>query len=372
VPAFSNESYPLSMHRKGSVEYEHHIATWGKQDKFGYKDFIPMFKAENFDHVAWTKPFKESGAKFIVPVAEHHDGFQMYKSALSTWNSFETGPKRDVLGELGKAAREAGLVFGASSHRAEHYWFMGYGRDIPSDVRAPVYADFYGPAHKPPFGPKGEIDNYLSGGPDREYLEDRLARTCELIDAYRPRLIWFDWWIMNIAFKPYLKKLAAYYYNRGAEWGLEVAINNKYDAFPTGTTVFDVERGRQGGIRSLFWQNDTSVSKNSWGYIRNQDYKEPDGSIPKEEARILREIGAWLAVNGEAVYGTGYRKAFGEGPTKVTEGAFTDTNGTHSRMRIFALRSRAMPYTRPCSSGRFTTRCSSSHSLRPSGFARCR
>ena len=95
-----------------------------------------MFKAENFDPVAWTKPFKESGAKFIVPVAEHHDGFQMYKSALSTWNSFETGPKRDVLGELGKAAREAGLVFGASSHRAEHYWFMGYGRDIPSDVDA--------------------------------------------------------------------------------------------------------------------------------------------------------------------------------------------------------------------------------------------
>jgi alpha-L-fucosidase len=351
VPAFSNEWYPHRMYQKGSVEYEHHLATWGSPDKFGYKDFIPMFKGERFDPKAWTSLFKEAGARFIVPVAEHHDGFQMYKSALSRWNAFEMGPKRDIIAELAKSAREAGLVFGASSHRAEHYWFMGYGRDVPSDVQDPNYADFYGPAKRPPFGLGWEVDNYLTSSPDAAYLEDWLARTCELIDLHRPQLLWFDWWIMNLAFKPYLKKLAAYYYNRAAEWGIEVAINNKFDAFPAGTTVFDIERGQQGGVRSLFWQNDTSVSKNSWGYIRNQDYKEPgdiicdlvdivskngalllnvgpraDGSIPEEEQYILREIGKWLAVNGEAVYDSSHWKTYGEGPTKVVEGSFTDTN----------------------------------------------
>jgi alpha-L-fucosidase len=351
VPAFSNEWYPHNMYKKGSIEYEHHLKAWGSPDKFGYKDFIPLFKAEKFDPAAWVSLFREAGARFVVPVAEHHDGFQMYRSALSHWNAFEMGPKRDVIGELAKEVRDQGLVFGVSSHRAEHAWFMGNGRDIPSDVQDPAYADFYGPASKPPFNSFGEIENYRTGSPSPEYLEDWLKRTCELIDLYQPQILWFDWWIMNLAFKPYLKKLAAFYYNRAAGWKKGVAINNKYDAFPVGTTVFDIERGQQGGIRSLFWQNDTSVSKNSWGNVRNQDYKTPhdivcdlmdvvskngalllnigpraDGTIPEEEQLILREVGKWLAVNGEAVYDTTCWKRYGEGPTKVAEGAFTDTN----------------------------------------------
>jgi len=360
VPAFSNEWYPHNMYRKGSVEYEHHLAKWGAHDKFGYKDFIPLFKAEKFDPAAWADLFKESGARFVVPVAEHHDGFQLYKSVLSKWNAFEMGPKRNIIGELADKVRDRGLVFGASSHRAEHYWFMGFGRDIQSDVQDPAYSDFYGPAAKPIYGPSRDFENYATSSPDREYLEDWLARTCELIDLHKPQLLWFDWWIMNLSFKPYLRKLAAYYYNRAAEWGLEVAINYKFDAFPTGTAVFDIERGQQAGIRSLFWQNDTSVSKNSWGHIRNHDYKVPndiicdlvdvvskngalllnvgpraDGTIPEEEQSMLRGIGAWLKVNGEAIYDASYWKVFGEGPTKVAEGAFTDTSrGAFTSMDI--------------------------------------
>src|SRR5664279_1036444 len=85
VPAFGNEWYPRMMYQKGSSEYTHQIATYGPQDKFGYKNFIPMFKAEHFDAAAWAQLFKKAGTKYVVPVAEHHDGFAMYDSGLSDW-----------------------------------------------------------------------------------------------------------------------------------------------------------------------------------------------------------------------------------------------------------------------------------------------
>src|SRR3954469_7576096 len=74
VPAFGSEWHPRMMYVEGSSEYKHHIETYGPQDKFGYKDFIPNFKAENFDPAAWAELFKKAGAKYVVPVAEHHDG----------------------------------------------------------------------------------------------------------------------------------------------------------------------------------------------------------------------------------------------------------------------------------------------------------
>src|SRR6185437_14742020 len=161
---------------------------------------------------------------------------------------------------------------------------------------------------------------------------------------------WFDWWIEQPVFAPYLQHFAAYYYNRASEWGRGVAINYKHQTFPERTAVFDVERGQLADIRPLFWQTDTSVSKNSWGYVENQDYKtaasivhdlvdvvskngalllnvgpRPDGTIPEPEVEILREIGGWLGVNGEAIHGTRPWKVFGEGPTEVVEGSFKDT-----------------------------------------------
>ena len=80
VPAFDNEWYPRNMYRQGTKEFEHHVATYGPQTEFGYKDFIPLFKAEHFDPDAWAALFAEAGARFVVPVAEHHDGFAMYDS----------------------------------------------------------------------------------------------------------------------------------------------------------------------------------------------------------------------------------------------------------------------------------------------------
>jgi alpha-L-fucosidase len=350
VPAFGNEWYPRQMYLQGRPEFQHHIAAYGPQSQFGYKDFIPMFKAEKFNAAQWAALFKTAGARFVVPVAEHHDGFAMYDCSFSRWNAAQMGPQRDIVGELAQAVRQEGMVFGLSSHRAEHWWFMNGGRQFDSDVNDPAYADFYGPAMPMEGGPRDAHKLDARPYPDAAYLDDWLLRTCELVDKYQPQLLWFDWWIGHEAFKPYLPKFAAFYYNRGAQWNRGVAINYKYEAFPKGTAVFDIERGQLAGTPSFFWQNDTSVSKNSWGYVQNQEYKtvdslvddlvdivskngalllnigpRADGTIPEAEQQILREIGQWLAVNGEAIYGARPWKVFGEGPTEVNEGAFTDT-----------------------------------------------
>ncbi len=347
VPAFGNEWYPRNMYQQGSKEFTHHIETYGPHTEFGYKDFIPQFKAERFDAGEWIALFEEAVAKFVMPVAEHHDGFAMYDTALNRWNAKQMGPKRDVVGEIADACRARGLVFSVSSHRAEHWWFLDGGRAFPSDVQDPGFDDFYGPAQP---APKDWSATDSPEGPSAEYLEDWLARTIELTDKYRPQIVWFDWWINHKAFAPYLQRFAAHYYNRADEWGVGIAINYKYEAFGEGTAVFDIERGQLDGIRPLFWQTDTAVAKHSWSYVENQEYKttesllhdlvdivskngalllnigpKADGTIPSIEQQMLRDMGAWLRVNGKAIYETRPWKTFGEGPTEVVGGAFNDT-----------------------------------------------
>jgi alpha-L-fucosidase len=165
------------MYIKGTPEYTHHIETYGPQNKFGYKDFIPMFKAEKFDAQAWIALFKKAGAKYVVPVAEHHDGFAMYKTALSRWNAYDMGPHRDVVGELAAEAKKQGLIFGLSSHRIEHWWFLNGGRTFESDVLDPRNEAFYGPAR--------EQNETMSP----EYMNNWLMRDIELIDNYKPQLV---------------------------------------------------------------------------------------------------------------------------------------------------------------------------------------
>ena len=347
VPAFGSEWYSRNMYIQGSWEYNHHIETYGAHKDFGYKDFIPMFKAEKFSADEWCDLFKQAGAQYIVPVAEHHDGFQMYKSEVSHWNAYEMGPHKDIVGELSESARRHGIINGASSHRVEHWFFMGHGKEFESDITDDEkYGDFYYPAMPEP----NHQDLFSKPTPTKEYLEDWLVRCCEIVDRFQPKIIYFDWWIQHSAVKPYLKKFAAYYYNRAEEWGGGV-INYKHDAFMFGCAVVDIERGQFADAKPFIWQTDTAVAKNSWCYTENNDYKSPreiicdlvdivskngrlllnigpkaDGTIPDEDRHILLEIGKWLSVNGEAIYGSAVWRYAAEGPTKVEEGQFADGN----------------------------------------------
>lgn len=354
VPAFGNEWYPRNMYQQGSNEYKHHIATYGTQDKFGYKDFIPMFKAAQFNAAAWAELFQKSGAKYVVPVAEHHDGFAMYDSGLSDWTAAKMGPHRDVIGELGSAVRARGLHFGVSSHRVEHNFFLGVGRTIPSDVNDPQNAAFYGPAHTwvTTWGaPLANDFTYVSSA----WADDWLARGAELVEKYHPDIVYFDWWIGQASIRQNLTRFAAFYYNRSLEYGDHVGVINYKDyAIQEHAAVLDLERGQLGDIRRLTWQTDTSVSNKSWGYIKDDTFKSPefvvdqlidivskngnlllnfgpksDGTIPDEVEKVLLDVGAWLKVNGDAIYGTRPWRIYGEGPTKVAAGSFHDTDTAH-------------------------------------------
>ena len=195
------------------------------------------------------------------------------------------------------------------------------------------------------------INNIFAAQPDEAFLTDWLVRTCELIDRLKPSILYFDSWIHNAAFKPYLKKVCAYYYNRSLEWGKEVTINFKHNAFPPDVATYDVERGALTGIAPFPWQTDTAIGKKSWGYIKDNEFKparqiicdlvdivskngmlllnvgpKPDGTITCEETAVLLEIGEWMKTNGEGVYGTTPWKVFGEGETNNVEGSFKDND----------------------------------------------
>jgi len=356
VPAAENEWYPRNMYRPGEGAYKDFQARFAskdpaKKDVLGYKDFIPMFKAEHFDAAEWAKVFKQSGARYVVPVAEHHDGFSMYDSGLSDWTVVKMGPKRDTLGELAKAVRAEGLHFGLSSHRVEHNFFYDGGRQIRSDVNDPKFASLYGPAHQwmsPPDN-HGLYNDWT--WVSEAWARDWLARDTELVEKYKPEIVYFDWWIGVPAMRNTVAEFAAFYYNFAAAHGYTGVINFKDFALNWKAGVRDFERGQQDRIVEDHWQTDTSISNKSWGYIEHDTFKTPeflvhqlidivskngnlllnfgprsDGTIPDEVRATLLDMGAWLKVNGEAIYGTTPWKTFGEGPTQVTGGAFHDTD----------------------------------------------
>ncbi|MDD6788942.1 MAG: alpha-L-fucosidase [Lachnospira sp.] len=384
VPAFGSEWYSRYMYLEGRPEFDYHRRTYGLQKDFGYKDFIPMFTAGRFDPDAWAKLFRQAGAKFVVPVAEHHDGFQMYASELSSWNALKMGPHRDILAELTESLHREGLVSGASSHRIEHWWFMSPGAKpladgTPADRWSDIPAgagkrgDFYWPSV--PRDVQDNDDRCSTPVPSDEFLSDWMYRTIEIIDRFQPQELYFDWWVYQEAAKPYLRKILAYYYNRGVTWGKEVMVITKYDGIPFGCAVPDMERGGFDSPQPDAWQTDTAIGKESWGYTRDNVYKparviildlvdaisrngtmllnvgpKPDGTITKEDTDVLLAIGEWLSRNGEAVYGSRPWRICGEGPTALKAGAFADRQDTaytakdfrftvnHGHLYIFAMK----------------------------------
>jgi len=339
VPAFGTEWYARNMYNEGSREFEHHRKTYGDQTQFGYKDFIPLFKAERFNADEWADVFMASGAKYVVPVAEHHDGFAMYASDLNPYNAAVMGPKQDIVGLLKKAVEKRGMVFGLSTHRAENAWFYNGGMKFPSDVQDMSIALYGGRL-------PGETVNDV-------FMDEWLERTYELVDKYKPQLMWFDWTVNRSGIMPYFNRYMAYYYNNAIDWNNGgVVINTKF-GYPENIQVWDVERGKSDQMKEFPWQTDTSIGKKSWSYVDDEENKTPeqiihdlvdivskngnlllnigpraDGTITDEQKQVLFEIGEWLKINGEGIYSTRPWITFGEGRTEGTAGSFTDNTAT--------------------------------------------
>jgi alpha-L-fucosidase len=333
VPGHGSEWYQKHMYgNPGIVQW--HTEHFGPPDKFGYKDFIPLFTGANYRPDEWAALFKKAGAKYVVPTAEHHDGWALWDSALTKWDAMDTGPHRDLIGELAVAARKQGLKFGVSNHRIEHYTFISPLKDLPTDLNDPASDDFYWVAN--------HGDARLQA-----FMTDWLARNYELIDKYQPDLIYYDNGINHRVYDPLKLQVAAYYFNRAAAWNKQVSFATKSDAYLAGS-IRDYERqGRAPTtIQPEAFQVDDSVHQR-WGYLTDAQYwnvgtivtrlienvcrngnlllnfsPRADGSIPDEQVKLLLGIGAWLDVNGDAIYGT-------RPWTKAGEGVLTLGRGQH-------------------------------------------
>jgi alpha-L-fucosidase len=348
VPAFGNEWYPHWMYLPGRPEYEHHLATYGPLNKFGYKDFAPQFTAEHWNPDEWVTLFKEAGARYVGPVAEHADGFSMWDSRINRWNAMRMGPKRDIVGLMEKAVRKQGLKFYTSFH---HQWLWGWytSPEADADIYNPEYADLYW-AQKFTPTPKDYSPN-MPGAfnfehplppPTTKFCELWRDKVIEVVDRYHPDVIYFD---NRVAIIPesYREQMMAHFYNsRG-----EVVLTYKGGDFAKGSGLIDIEAGQLTDKASFEWQTDDVMDWNSWGYISKPDYKtagrilrqlidvvskngnllldvgpRADGTIPDEVKSRLRTIGAWMRNNGEAIYDTRPAERFGEGPTRIKAGSY--------------------------------------------------
>ncbi len=326
VPAYGNEWYAQRMHLKTGRNsyYEHHVKTYGEPDQFPYHNFIPDFKAEKFDATEWADLFVKAGARFAGPVCEHHDGYSMWASKLTPWNAGDTGPQRDLVGELEKAIRARGLKFVTTFHheRTRTWYPRVEGWPTTSDPQLQLlYMN---------------IDDTL-------FCKIFQAKLGEVVDRYQPDLIWFDGQMQLIP-EAYHLQFLAYYFNQAQRWGREVMVTTKKLQYPQEVSVLDFEKGRANALTPYPWLNDDTISTGSWCYTADLQIKpavqvlhdfidavsknghlllnispRADGTIPQNQRDCLLAIGAWLKTNGEAIYGTRPWLEYGEGPNVLAQ-----------------------------------------------------
>jgi alpha-L-fucosidase len=262
-------------------------------------------------------------------------------------NATRMGPGRDIVGELENAIRAQGMRFMVALHHAENWWFYPHWRE-EFDTSDPQYVGLYGPLHNQDWAKQKPQTQerfqewWLQDKPTREYLDRWLAKTREVIDKYRPDMLWFDFGIRGVPEK-YRRDFLAYYYNKQKEWGKEVAVTYKWHDLVPGTAIVDLELGRMGELTYHNWITDTSVDdRGAWSYVQEAGFKpvrtlihnlvdnvskngnlllnvgpKANGEIPEQAKECLLGIGNWLDVNGEAIYGTIPWIKYGEGPTQM-------------------------------------------------------
>ena len=369
--------YSKGMYHEGSRQYNEHIKQYGHPSEFGFKDVINEWKAEKWDPEAIVELYKNTGAKYFVALANHHDNMDLWDSKYQPWNSVNMGPERDVIGEYEKAVRKNGLRFGVTFHAAHAWLFhesarladtIGPKKGIPYDGRLlkedgkGKWWDGYDPQdlYAQDHAPSPETNIHINwhwtniGGvtfPDRKFVENIYNRTLDLVNRYKPDLLYFD----DTALPLYpisdgSLKTVAHHYNSSMEWN-----NGKNEAVVTGKVltedyqknaiIWDIEKGTPNEIQENPWQVCTCIG--SWHYdidVYNKNrYKNAervirqlidvvskngnlllnipmrgDGSFDDKALTIVENIGKWMAVNSEGIYTTRPWKVFGEGPDAET------------------------------------------------------
>lgn len=336
--AHHNEWYEKHMY---GADRAWHAANFGPQERFGYKDLIPRFTAANWDPDAWALLFKQAGARFVMPTAQHHDNFALWDSKVTPFNAVRMGPKRDLIGDLAAAVRRQGMKFGVSNHGVENFTFINPVPELDARLRA-ANADLYDPAWRGFYNVADRSPAAMT-----RFLTDWVNRNVELIDKYRPDLLWFDNGANLRVLDPLKTQVAAYYYNRARQWRKPVSITTKFVAFAPSNddsrqigSIVDFEKvGKRSpkDIRPGPWMVDDTIGS-TWGYTEGMTVAGPgeivarlidtvakggtyllnispmaDGIIPQAQRETLLGIGRWLRVNGEAIYGTRPWTRFGEG-----------------------------------------------------------
>jgi alpha-L-fucosidase len=325
--------YGRSMYTPDSPTFEYHRKKYGDQNEVGYKDVVPLFKAEKFNAEAWAQLFAAAGAKFAGPVAIHHDNYAMWDSKFTEWDSMDQAPKRDFAAELEKAIRKRGMKYVATFHHAFawQYYEPAYKFDAADGIHAGLYCE----PHEP------------GTPPSKAYLDRWLGMVNEVVAGYEPDLIWFDFGLSRVITPEYQQRMFADYYTWAAKKGIEVAVAHKHRNIHQHTGILDFERGREDRLTPYPWLTDTSIGP--WFHQKSTAYKSvddivdvlvdivskngclllnvgpaADGTIPPDAQKLLRGIGRWLSTNGEAIFETRPWKTFGEGPTRNTGGGFSE------------------------------------------------
>ncbi len=328
------EWYAKQLYMEEHKAFAYHKEKYGDQTTVGYKDIIPMFKAEKFNADEWADLFQKAGAKFAGPVAIHHDNYALWDSAHTRWDSMDVGPKRDFTGELSKAIKKRNMKFIATFHHSFSWKY--YEQSYKYDAKDGKNADLYGEPHKP-----GEK-------PSQRFLDVWLKLINEVVTKYEPELIWFDFGLGSVIPPASQQRMFADYYNWADKKSLSVGVAHKHWNIHKHTGIIDFERGRMDKKTHYPWLTDTSVGP--WFHHNSLGFKnvnqlidvlvdivskngcmllnvgpKADGSIPAEGKKVLLELGAWLRINGEAIYNTRTWDAYGEGPTKMKKsGGFSE------------------------------------------------
>jgi alpha-L-fucosidase len=325
--------YGRSMYMPDSPTFEYHRRRFGDQNEVGYKDIVNLFTPDKFDAREWAELFADAGAKFAGPVVIHHDNFAMWDSAFTEWDSMDKTPKRDFTAELEKAIRKRGMKFIATFHHA--FAWRYFEPALKFDAADGRYAGLYCQSRQP------------GSPPTRQYMDKWLGMVNEVVDKYQPDFTWFDFGLESVITPEYQRRMFADYYNWAAKNGRQVGVAHKHRSIHQHTGILDFERGREDRLTPYPWLTDTSVGP--WFHQKSSRFKtvnelvdvlvdivskngcmllnvgpQANGAIPDKGKQLLRGIGAWLKINGEAIYNTRPWKVFGEGPTGNTGGVFSE------------------------------------------------